>query len=1464
MTHNKFNNELQHFSIRKLSVGAASVLIGISFLAGNKANTVKADTVNDSSNDAKAVQEDNSADQEVANNYQSSDQTQSADTKIQSDSVKTDTAKSQASGMTFDKSENDSAVQKTVQNQTPVKQETVQASQNAVKKSAPAETQKSAVTTKNVANDSQKAVQTPTEAPQKESRVSSVAESVSQRSINLLEARRSHQLTANVNAANVQYSKSALFTPMVLAAATDGTTIPGMTIDPGDIPEGGKTIHVGVGFQAQDMNGYITYIEGNNQVSKQTITGKTDQTVNFTPQLPDGYVPANGTTAPTSLHLTVGMKPKKVPVQHGVYNAPNGEGHNSGDIIPGTTGRRFGTGASFNDLNRTISRVITINTPDTHDAQGHLVKGTSRTETQSETWYRGASIDMVNGNVLNYTAWTLKPGSANQMPVFVPSGIDGYTAHVSDPDQTSTTNQVNQLTPGASAIDGWQQASHNATVTYSANSQNVTFIYWDDELNKEISRTTKSGVTDQTINTDLANPANYDVKSGSIPSTYLFRASNPNVTIHFTHHIFTHHHDDHNLPNVNESDYQEKVTRTVTINVPSGNVTIDSQGHQQVASTPQDKSQTVTLTRDFQYDEVSHKVVGHGAWSTGTFAPITVNVPQGYTVNVTGATLTGGQIPSDTARDGYTDPRINVTFTANKGQQTINYTDSTGKIIGTSVIQGVTDQTVNVPNGMPTGWTTAQGATVPKTVHIHANDTPISVGITHNLISFTPDHPLDPNATTSTGQKIKGGHASDLAKTITRTVTFHQPSTYDDQGILHTGDSTPHSDSLSYKRGGHYDDVTGDVTYDNWVNTQPNKTLPKIDVPVHVGYTPSRTDAIPAQNPTSDEVEHWTNPNYDITYKANSVQQTINFTNDKGEVLHTQVVPGTTDSIVNLDPEIPDGWVPVSDGEIPGQIIMRPHDTPINYQVKHGSYTVHHDNPATKGAIIPGTKNVRFPAGVEKNDLNRVANRYIVITYPAGHSAPATIAAMMDKNGVIHQQINFTRDATIDTVTGEIKYSGNLPGGWSADGDGTGTFPPVTIPAIPGYTMTTTGLDNQKVNGATVMRSRADFNKPEYVTLSMVKVNAPEASESASKTDSSSASAASPKANQKASDSSELANDNAKTTKPAETTPEKPAKSDDSAVKSDHNIPSSKTDSSAAKPDSTTDKKTRSTDNKQSSGANKSQDLQKPADSTKPAGSKTDSQKPADSTKQAGSKTDSDKPTDTQKPAGSKNDSQKPVESNKPANNAQSGQIIFGNNSNSKNTETNQGQKPVDSNVSTTVPSAPVASNSNASSTNNSETMSSANNATSESTSTDSQKQGMLANTNANSEHHAVKQNGSDDSEKSESTANQVDDNSETPSVSNSASNNKATIVSSTPVNTSGASSNGAAQVTPEATNYVAGSSTNGSEPASGKVTVVPANSATILPQTGSQNAEILAAIGVAASGLAILGLAGTRKRKNA
>ena len=50
-----FKDENRHYSLRKLSVGLASVLIGISFASSMNGNSVKADTVNSGSNDAQTV-----------------------------------------------------------------------------------------------------------------------------------------------------------------------------------------------------------------------------------------------------------------------------------------------------------------------------------------------------------------------------------------------------------------------------------------------------------------------------------------------------------------------------------------------------------------------------------------------------------------------------------------------------------------------------------------------------------------------------------------------------------------------------------------------------------------------------------------------------------------------------------------------------------------------------------------------------------------------------------------------------------------------------------------------------------------------------------------------------------------------------------------------------------------------------------------------------------------------------------------------------------------------------------------------------------------------------------------------------------------------------------------------------------------------------------------------------------------
>lgn len=65
--------KIQHYSIRKLSVGAASVLIGLSFMGAHQSTEVKADTVQNSSitqNDKSNViqQSEDKLDKQMSNN----------------------------------------------------------------------------------------------------------------------------------------------------------------------------------------------------------------------------------------------------------------------------------------------------------------------------------------------------------------------------------------------------------------------------------------------------------------------------------------------------------------------------------------------------------------------------------------------------------------------------------------------------------------------------------------------------------------------------------------------------------------------------------------------------------------------------------------------------------------------------------------------------------------------------------------------------------------------------------------------------------------------------------------------------------------------------------------------------------------------------------------------------------------------------------------------------------------------------------------------------------------------------------------------------------------------------------------------------------------------------------------------------------------------------------------------------
>ena len=84
----------------------------------------------------------------------------------------------------------------------------------------------------------------------------------------------------------------------------------------------------------------------------------------------------------------------------------------------------------------------------------------------------------------------------------------------------------------------------------------------------------------------------------------------------------------------------------------------------------------------------------------------------------------------------------------------------------------------------------------------------------------------------------------------------------------------------------------------------------------------------------------------------------------------------------------------------------------------------------------------------QSTDVNRKAQRVIHVTFPNGVK-PASYDGIVDANNDIVQTVTFTRTGTENVVSGQKTY-----GPWQQHGG----FSAVTLPSIPGYTMTTTGV----------------------------------------------------------------------------------------------------------------------------------------------------------------------------------------------------------------------------------------------------------------------------------------------------------------------------------------------------------------------------------------------------------------------
>ena len=305
-----------------------------------------------------------------------------------------------------------------------------------------------------------------------------------------------------------------------------------------------------------------------------------------------------------------------------------------------------------------------------------------------------------------------------------------------------------------------------------------------------------------------------------------------------------------------------------------------------------------------------------------------INVPSipGYTTKVNGKPVSDKTImPADPGQN------TSITYTANDGTQTIVYQDEDGSEVGKQVISGKTDEKVKVTPDVPDGYVLK--GEVPSEVTIKPDDTPITVTVEHGKSHVTPDKPVNKGdliPDTKDKHYPEGLTHNDLNKTVTREITITDP----------TGKKTTTTQTVTFTRGATVDEVTNEVTYDDW-SENGKHTFDKVDVPTVPGYTAS--GEVPSIVVTPETQSSKVN----ITYTANDGTQTIVYQDEDGSEVGKQVISGKTDEKVKVTPDVPDGYV--LKGEVPSEVTIKPADNPITVTVEHGKSHIDPEHPVNSG-----------------------------------------------------------------------------------------------------------------------------------------------------------------------------------------------------------------------------------------------------------------------------------------------------------------------------------------------------------------------------------------------------------------------------------------------------------------------------------------------------------------------------------
>ena len=397
-------------------------------------------------------------------------------------------------------------------------------------------------------------------------------------------------------------------------------------------------------------------------------------------------------------------------------------------------------------------------------------------------------------------------------------------------------------------------------IYYNAAPQKVKVVYVDDDNNGgQIGNTqTVSGVTDETVSTNISNPdpTKYEiVDADKLPETVILKPDDERVvTVHLKH---------------KHTQVNRSVTYDRTINF------VDETGKQMADLEKQDLTFNQTGDKDLATGTIKWVPV-----DSQSFEEVAAKDIPGYTSDkqsISAETVS----PSDGDFSENHSEKLTITYKADPQKVKVVYVDDDnngGQIGNTQTVSGVTDETVstNISNPDPTKYEIVDADKLPETVTLKPNDeTIITVHIKHKL--------------------------ADTSRTLktTRTIVY-----VNEQGKQM---ADPVNQTLIFTQTGKKDLVTGEITWDP--DYTQSLTWKSVTSPQMAGYTPDLA-TVGEQTETVKDADF--TKGHDqmvvVTYSANDQSTNVVYVDDDnhGATIDSGTITGKTDQTVPTNVVNPD------------------------------------------------------------------------------------------------------------------------------------------------------------------------------------------------------------------------------------------------------------------------------------------------------------------------------------------------------------------------------------------------------------------------------------------------------------------------------------------------------------------------------------------------------------------------------